>query len=96
MINFVMERYEYSKNQFASTDRRHGLIHGSPEADLGDPDNDFPTSHPFYYQNSACIWRGLKEHARCLRLAPEITKSDIHRGASKRYEMIANELRGNI
>jgi hypothetical protein len=96
MIGFVLERYEYSKSHFASTDRRYGLIYGSPEADLGDPNNDFPASHPFYYQNSACVWRGLKEHARCLQLAADASKSDVLRAASSRYEAIANEMRGNI
>jgi hypothetical protein len=96
MIGFVLERYDYSKSHFASTDRRYGLIYGSPEADLGDPNNDFPASHPFYYQNSVCVWRGLKEHARCLRLAAEAKKSDALRTASERYETVANEMRGNI
>ncbi|MBB5330303.1 hypothetical protein [Tunturiibacter gelidoferens] len=96
MIGFVLKRYEDSKRHFASTDRRYGLIYGSPEADLGDPNNDFPASHPFYYQNSVCVWRGLKEHARCLRLAAEAKKSDTLRAASERYEAIASEMRGNI
>src|SRR6185312_1756063 len=46
MIGFVLKRYEYSKTTFPPTDRRHGLMWGSPEADLGDPENDFPNSHP--------------------------------------------------
>jgi hypothetical protein len=46
MIEFVLRRYEYSKTTFSPEDRRHGLIWGSPEADLGDPQNDFPNSYP--------------------------------------------------
>ena len=65
MIGFVLARYRYSKGQFPIGDRRRGLIYGSPEADLGDPNNDFPESHPLYYQNSVWVWRGLAEHSRC-------------------------------
>jgi hypothetical protein len=71
MINLVTNRWEYSKATFAETDPRHGLIWGSPEADNGDPDDDTPDSHPYYFQNAAWIWRGLKEHGRSLKLAGE-------------------------
>ena len=96
MIAFVLARYEYSKQQFAAGDRRHGLIYGSPEADLGDPANDFPNSHPFYYQNSAWIWRGFSEHGRCLRLAAQVTHDAALAEAASRYEAIAKEMRENI
>jgi hypothetical protein len=69
MIAFVLARYDYSKRAFPAGDPRHGLIWGSPEADNGDPHDDFPESHPYYYQNAAWTWRGLKEHARCLARA---------------------------
>jgi hypothetical protein len=96
MIAFVVARYEYSKQQFPAEDRRHGLIYGSPEADLGDPANDFPNSHPFYYQNSAWIWRGLSEHSRCLRLAAQTTHDAALTQSAARYETIAKEMRENI
>ncbi len=69
MIDFVLKRYEYSKETFPTDEPRHGLIWGSPEADNGDPRNDYPNSHPYYYQNAAWTWRGLVEHARCLNRA---------------------------
>ncbi|MGN6593462.1 MAG: hypothetical protein ACTHJX_11255, partial [Terriglobales bacterium] len=69
MIAFVLARQAESKRRFSSTDGRHGLIWGSPEADLGDPAKNTPEAHPYYYQNAAWIWRGLSEHARCLRKA---------------------------
>ena len=96
MIDYVLARYDYSKRTFAPNDRRYGLIYGSPEADLGDPNNDFPKSHPLYYQNSACIWRGLHEHARCLLLAGRVTRDDVLTAAGTRYETIASEMRANI
>jgi hypothetical protein len=96
MIAYVLERYDYSKRTFAPTDRRYGLIYGSPEADLGDPNNDFPNSHPLYYQNSACIWRGLNEHARCLKLAGEQADDEALLASATRYEAIAKEMRANI
>jgi hypothetical protein len=96
MIGYVLERYEYSKRTFAPNDRRYGLIYGSPEADLGDPNNDFPNSHPLYYQNSACIWRGLREHARCLKLAAQETQDEALLASATHYEAIAKEMRANI
>ncbi len=71
MIKLAMNRWEYSKATFPESDARHGLIWGSPEADNGDPKDDTPDSHPYYYQNAAWMWRGLKEHGRCLELAGE-------------------------
>jgi hypothetical protein len=93
IIEFVLKRYEYSKAQFLPTDRRHGLIWGSPEADLGDPNNDFPSSHPWYFQNAAWTWRGLKEHARTLeRAAREHNDSELAQEA-KQIAAIASEMR---
>jgi hypothetical protein len=69
MIGFVVARYRYSLGAFPETDPRHGLIWGSPEADLGDPKDDTPQSHPWYYQNAAWTWRGLYEHGRMLAVA---------------------------
>ena len=96
MIAYVLERYEFSKQHFPPSDRRHGLIYGSPEADLGEPNNDFPNSHPYYYQNSVWIWRGLAEHSRCLALAGRIGQDDALHAAATHYETIANEMRSNI
>jgi hypothetical protein len=96
MIDYVLQRYDYSKKTFPPEDRRCGLIWGSPEADLGDPQNDFPESHPYFYQNAAWTWRGLREHARCLARAaaehnlPELAKE------SEEAASIAAEMRGHI
>lgn len=46
MLAFVLKHYEYSKEHLSRGDRRYGLIYRSPEADLGDPNNNFPESHP--------------------------------------------------
>ena len=96
MIGFVLSRYQYSKEQFPPGDRRRGLIYGSPEADLGDPNNDFPKSHPLYYQNSVWVWRGLAEHSRCLRFASETTHDEALISAATRYDAIAKEMRSEI
>lgn len=69
MAALLHRRYQYSKQNFPADDPRHGLIWGSPEADLGDPNDDYPDSHPYYYQNAAWTWRGFHEHARCLQRA---------------------------
>jgi hypothetical protein len=69
MISFVMARRAYTKRVFAESDPRHGLIWGCAEADNGDPNDDTPNSHLYYYENAAWIWRGLKEHGRCLQRA---------------------------
>jgi hypothetical protein len=96
MLTFVLARYEYSKQQFPTDDPHHGLIWGSPEADLGDPQNDFPQSHPYYFQNAVWAWRGLVEHARCLRrVAREHNRSDCQ-ALSDRYAAVAEEMRGLI
>jgi hypothetical protein len=96
MIEFVLARYEYSKRTFPARDRRHGLIWGSPEADLGDPENDYPNSHPYYFQNATWTWRGLKEHARVLALAGrEHNLAELARSAEK-YGAVAAEMRSLI
>ncbi len=96
MIEFVLRRYRYSKEQFAADDPRHGLIWGSPEADNGDPKDDFPESHPYYYQNAAWAWRGLVEHARSLdRAAVEHKDADLQREASE-VASVARGMRADI
>ena len=98
MLEFVLKRYEYGKHAFPSGDRRHGLIWGSPEADLGSPANDFPNSHPLYFQNSVWIWRGVKEHSRCLRKAAgritEKTEAAELTEEAEKLEQLATEMRG--
>ncbi len=93
MIAFVLDRYTYSKTNFPLSDRRHGLIWGSPEADLGEPQNDFPNSHPYYFQNATWTWRGLKEHARCLKKAAEAHGRPELAEESARYAAVAAEMR---
>ena len=93
MLDFVLKRYEYSKSAFPASDRRYGLMWGSPEADLGDPENDFPNSHPYYFQNATWTWRGLVEHARCLALAAQEHNSPELQNESKRCAAIASEMR---
>lgn len=96
MLGYVLQRYEYSKQHFPPDNPRHGLIWGSPEADLGDPQNDYPESHPYYFQNAVWTWRGLVEHARCLhRVAREHQRADCQ-SLGDRYSVIAEEMRGLI
>jgi len=91
LIDFVERRYRYAQRTFSADDPRHGLIWGSPEADNGDPQNDFPESHPYYYQNAAWIWRGLKEHARCLaRAGAEHGDADWKREGSAVAQLAAD------
>lgn len=94
MAEFVLTRYEYSKQQCASDDPRYGLIWGSPEADLGDPHNEYAASHPLYYQNAAVVWRGMHEHARALSAAA-VSDPSLAAEAS-RFTAIAAEMRTNI
>jgi hypothetical protein len=96
MIEFVERRYRYSKGAFAADDPRHGLIWGSPEADNGDPSNDFPDSHPYYYQNASWTWRGLTEHARCLARAAADHNDDGLRRESERIAQLAREMRSDV
>ena len=96
MLAYVLARYEYSKQNFPPGNPRRGLIWGSPEADLGDPQNDFPQSHPYYFQNATWTWRGLVEHARCLhRVAAEQNRPDCQ-ALGDRYAATAEEMRGLI
>ena len=94
MLEFVLRRYEYGKNAYPPDDRHHGLIWGSPEADLGSPANDFPNSHPLYFQNSVWIWRGVKEHSRCLHKAAEQSKDADLAAEAVHLEQVASEMRG--
>ncbi len=96
MIGFVLRRYEYSKRAFPVEDPRYGLIWGSPEADKGDPHNDHPNSHPYYYQNASWTWRGFTEHARCLdRAGREHGDAKLQEEARK-IARLAAEMRSNI
>ena len=92
MLDYVIGRYEFGKQHYPLPDRRYGLIWGSPEADLGDPHNDSPESHPFYYQNAACMWRGINEHARVLGM----TGKAEHQALSARYRQLAEDMRANL
>ncbi|HZT71706.1 MAG TPA: hypothetical protein VFC10_18395, partial [Terriglobia bacterium] len=96
MMAWVLERYEYSKRVFPPDDPRHGLIWGSPEADNGDPKDDFPNSHPYYYQNASWTWRGLTEHARCLERAGREHNDAKLQQEAREVSRIASEMRSNI
>lgn len=96
MLAYVLARYEYGKQHFSKDDRRYGLIWGSPEADLGEPENDYPQSHPYYYQNAACVWRGLHEYAKALAAIGSTPGHDEMASAAQRYAALAEEMRGNI
>jgi hypothetical protein len=96
MIAQVLKRYEYSKRKWSSDEREYGLIWGSPEADLGEPQNDFPQSHPLYYQNSAWTWRGLHEYARCLAKAGRDHNLADLQSESSQIAALASEMRSNI
>ncbi len=96
MMAYVEARYRYSQRAFPAADARHGLIWGSPEADLGDPNDDYPQSHPYYYQNASWIWRGLAEHARALRRAAEAERSAGLDAEARAAASLAHELRGDI
>ena len=94
MAECVLRRYEYSKRKYVPGDPHYGLIWGSPEADLGDPQNEYPDSHPFYYQNAAGVWRGLHEHALALTAAAALDSSLA--AEAMRFTNIAAEMRTNI
>lgn len=96
MIDFVLRRYRYSKQTFPPDDPRHGLIWGSPEADNGEPNNDFPESHPYYYQNAAWVWRGLHEHARALERAAREHQDVELRHEAEEMARVAAEMRADI
>ena len=95
MLDFVVRRYRYSKATFPQGDPRHGLIWGSPEADNGEPNNDFPNSHPYYYQNAAWIWRGVREHARSLERAGGDHQDAELRREAQELARLAEEIRGD-
>jgi hypothetical protein len=94
MTDYVLRRYEYSKERFAPGDPHYGLIWGSPEADLGDPLNEYPDSHPFYYQNAVGVWRGMHDHALALMAAAAIDSTLA--SEATRFTEIATEMRTNI
>ena len=96
MIDFVVRRYRFSQETFPAGDPRHGLIWGSAEADNGDPQNDFPESHPYYYQNAAWTWRGLNEHARCLKRAGQESQDAGLQRESAEMENLAAGMRADI
>lgn len=96
MIAYVLKRYEYSKTTFPSGDRRHGLVWGSPEADLGDPKKDTPEAHPYFYQNAAGVWRGLNQHAKALKLAAQDTGRKELSDAASHYAAVAEQMRADI
>ncbi len=103
MIRFVVDRYRYSLRTFPERDPRHGLIWGSPEADLGDPKHDTPDDHPYYYQNAAWIWRGLYEHGRVLTAAARDASAQGRAPLARALEAegrdaaaLADEMRGKI
>jgi len=96
MIEYVRHRYRYSKDNFPPDDPRHGLIWGSPEADNGEPNNDFPESHPFFYQNAVWTWRGLHEHARCLKRAGDDHQDNDLRREAAGISNWATSLRADI
>jgi hypothetical protein len=96
MIAFVIGRYRYSQATFPPGDPRHGLIWGSPEADNGDPNDDFPDSHPYYYQNAAWTWRGLTEHARCLARAAQDHQDPGLRAEADEVASLARAMRADI
>ena len=75
MVANLRERYDYSKAKFGADDPHHGLIWGSPEADLGHPNRNKPEDHPYFYENAAGVWRGLNEHARAFALAAQADAS---------------------
>jgi hypothetical protein len=96
MTDYVRRRYEYSRETFQADDPRYGLIWGSPEADVGDPADDYPESHPYFYQNSACVWRGLREHARCLERAAAEHDDAALRAEATEFKTFADSLRTDV
>jgi hypothetical protein len=96
MADLLHRRYLYSKERFPPDDRRHGLIWGSPEADNGDPEDDYPDSHPYYYQNAAWTWRGFNEHARCLRRAGTESNDSALKKEASEVAQWAKQIRADI
>ncbi|MGH9535439.1 MAG: twin-arginine translocation signal domain-containing protein [Terriglobales bacterium] len=95
MAGLLVRRYRDSLRRFPSSDPRHGLIWGSPEADLGDVQDDDPQSHLYYYQNASWAWRGLHEHARCLARAAGPSGRDLL-AAARHWARLAVRMRGHI
>jgi len=96
MIDYVLRRYRYTKSNFPADDPRHGLIWGSAEADNGDPGDDYPESHVYYYENASWTWRGLKEHSRCLqRAGAEHQDSELSREGTE-VAQIAAQMRTDV
>lgn len=95
MSEFVRERIAWSKQHFPPSDPRHGLVWGSPEADLGDPNDDYPESHPYYFQNAAWTWRGFHEYARALASAAAVHSDPALQEESRTYAAWAAELRAD-
>ena len=96
MTEFVAERIRFSRTRFSVTDRRHGLIWGSPEADLTSPDHDTPEANPFYYQNAACVWRGLQDCAEALSEASRQPGGGDFAHEAEFYAAMARELRTDL
>ncbi len=94
MADYVLRRYQYSKQRFPADDPHYGLIWGSPEADLGDPLNEFPDSHPFYYQNAVGVWRGLHDHAVALTAASAVDPTLVEEAG--RFTRTAAAMRTDI
>jgi len=96
MIESVVGRYRYTKEHFPPDDPRHGLIWGSPEADNGDPSDDYPESQLYYYENASWTWRGLVEYARSLEHAgTDHQDADLRREAAE-VASLAREMRADI
>lgn len=96
MAEFVHDRYVYSTCHFPPSDPRHGLIWGSPEADMGDPTDDYPDSHPYYYQNTSWAWRGFREHARILAAAAAESSDTSMRLEAVQFAGWAQQIRSDM
>ena len=94
MADYVLERYRFATQHFPTDDPHHGLIWGSPEADLGDPKNDYPDAHPYFFQNAAGVWRGLHDHALALKAAAAVDPSLDPE--AKRFAAVAAEVRSDL
>ena len=98
MLDYVVERYNYTREHFAQNDPHFGLIWGSPEADLGGTQNDFPASHPFYFQNAANVWRGVHDYAAAMALAANtVTPPDSKlAGEATRLATLADSMHADL
>jgi len=94
MLAYVVERYRLSKRTYPSSDPHHGLMWGSPEADLGEPHNDYPNAHPYYYQNAAGVWRGIADFAGALDQASQLDSALAPEAT--RLQSLADEMRTDI